>query len=147
MTTKVSQELTLLIHHSQLDKSGINSRRQSSILKLAPWRMRLKRENTWNTGWGEITGVFRALWGLFIGPEMAPASCLLYHKPAPWPWTASQEQMVSGPEVKFDPNAEIANSKSVGMALFKKSILFISPPAGPTAGGLWDTFYHFASVC
>lgn len=40
-----------------------------------------------------------------------------YWGPAPWPWPASQEQMVARPEVKFDLNVEIQNSKSTTFAL------------------------------
>lgn len=41
-----------------------------------------------------------------------------YPGPALWPWPASQEQMVARPEVKFDLNVEIQNSKTT-FALFK----------------------------
>lgn len=46
-----------------------------------------------------------------------------YHRPALWPWPASQEQMVARPGVKFDLNAEIQNSNRTTIAL-----LTVYPP-------------------
>lgn len=43
-----------------------------------------------------------------------------YRGPVPWPWPASQEQMVARPAVKFDLNVEIQNSKTA-FALLKFS--------------------------
>lgn len=54
--------------------------------------------------------------------------------PALWPWPASQEQMVARPEVKFDLNAEIQNSKSTRIALLKMHPSHLLSPARTTEG-------------
>lgn len=56
-----------------------------------------------------------------------------YRGPVPWPWPASQEQMVARPAVKFDLNVEIQNSKST-FALLKFSPHHL--PARITTGSM-----------
>lgn len=82
-------------------------------------------------GRGHITGICRA--SLQRLRWCRPPPC--YQKPALWPWPASQEQMVARPEVKFDLNAEIQNSKSTRIALLKIHPPHILSPARTTVGG------------
>lgn len=63
-----------------------------------------------------------------------------YWGPAPWPWPASQEQMVARPEVKFDLNVEIQNSESTTFAL-----LVFSPHHG--GGALRFRPLTFCDLC
>lgn len=61
-------------------------------------------------GEGYVSGIWWAARPLFRVWD--GSSQPFYPGPAPWPWPASQEQMVAGPEVKFDLNVEIQNSKT-----------------------------------
>lgn len=148
MTTKVSPELTLLIHHSLLDKSGINAFNatvagnihfKAGSLEDAAKKGKHLKHRVWRR---HITGINWALEGLFIDLDGS--------RTALWSWPASQEQMAARPGVKFDLNAEIQNSESTRIALLKNQT---SPYPIPCQGyrsdcGFeWKCFDHYGSVC